>query len=146
MSDAKLNVVLGAKTAEFNKALKSASARFSKFGKQLQRTGRNLTRNLTIPLSLAGGASVKMSLDFQKSMTRIQTLVGKSTEEIEVMSEKLLQRAQRVVWETWSHCQLLLLQLKMLLEKKQFQQVRHLTNLESWFELVCLTVKSFLKS
>ena len=91
MSDAKLNVVLGAKTAEFNKALKSASARFSKFGKQLQRTGRNLTRNLTVPLSLAGGASIKMSLDFQKSMTRIQTLVGKSTEEIEVMSEKVLE-------------------------------------------------------
>tara|TARA_R110002074_G_scaffold72140_3_gene166370 strand:+ start:1 stop:2556 length:2556 start_codon:yes stop_codon:yes gene_type:complete len=39
---------------------------------------------------MAGAASVKLSLDFQKSMTKIQTLVGRSAEYVKGMKEEVL--------------------------------------------------------
>ena len=42
----------------------------------MQRIGSNLSTNITAPLALVGTASVKMALEFETSMTKIQTLVG----------------------------------------------------------------------
>ena len=73
--DTALNVRLGAKTAEFNKKLKQSSYKLRKLGNQVKSIGASITRNFSVPFALAGGASIKMSLDFDKSMTRINTLV-----------------------------------------------------------------------
>ncbi len=94
MGDAALNVRLGAKTKEFNAKLSQASFRLKKFGKQVSGLGRTMTTNFTMPIVAAGVASVKLSLDFQKSMTKIETLVGKTSGEIEVMKDGIMDMAQ----------------------------------------------------
>jgi TP901 family phage tail tape measure protein len=93
MSDAALNVRLGAKTAEFNKKMNAASRKMQKFGKSIGNIGKSMTTMFTMPLLAAGGASIKLSLDFQKSMTKIQTLVGRTGAEIEVMKAGIMDMA-----------------------------------------------------
>ena len=90
MSDAAMNVRLGAKTEKFNKAMMGASKRLKKFGRSVQAVGSSMSTMITLPLVAAGGASIKMSLDFQKSMTKIQTLVGKTDVEIKGMTDDIL--------------------------------------------------------
>ena len=91
--DTALNVRLGAKTAEFNKKLKQSSYKLRKLGNQVKSIGASITRNFTVPFALAGGASVKMSMDFGKSMTKIQTLVGRTSAEIEHMKGEVMEMA-----------------------------------------------------
>jgi len=93
MSDAALNVRLGAKTAEFNKKMTAASRKMQKFGKSIGNIGKNMTTMLTMPLLAAGGGAIKLSLDFQKSMTKIQTLVGRTGAEIETMKAGIMEMA-----------------------------------------------------
>ena len=90
MADTAMNVRLGAKTAAFNKKMMAASARLQAFGKRVGAVGRSMTMGLTMPIALAGAASIKLSLDFQKSMTKIQTLVGRSSEYVKGMKEEVL--------------------------------------------------------
>lgn len=90
MSDAALNVRLGAKTKEFNAKMMKASRTVKKFGQSMSKMGASLTRNVTMPIVMLGAASIKMSLDFQKSMTKIQTLVGKTESEIESMKSGIM--------------------------------------------------------
>ena len=95
MSDSAMNVRLGAKTKEFNSKMAAASKRLKKFGKSVSSLGRSMTTSLTMPLAFAGAASIKLSLDFQKSMTKIQTLVGKTGDEIEVMKAGIMEMSTK---------------------------------------------------
>lgn len=86
-----MNVRLGAKTKEFNTKLSQASYKITQLGKRISKLGSTITRSFSLPFAAAGAASVKMSLDFQKSMTKIQTLVGKTSSEIESMKSDILE-------------------------------------------------------
>jgi TP901 family phage tail tape measure protein len=95
MSEAALNVRLGAKTKEFQAKMAAASKRVKKLGKNISAVGRSMTTMFTVPLLAAGAASIKLSLDFQKSMTKIQTLVGRTAEEIEVMKAGIMEMSTK---------------------------------------------------
>jgi TP901 family phage tail tape measure protein len=82
-----LEVILKGDAKHLNSSLGRASAKLKNFGDKTTAIGRNLSTKLTLPLALAGGAAVKMSLDFEKSMTKITTLVGVASEEVSKMSE-----------------------------------------------------------
>ena len=93
MGDAAINVRLGAKTKEFNTKLNKASRKLKKFGKSVSGIGRSMATNFTMPILAAGIASVKLSLDFEKSMTKIETLVGRTSAEVAVMKEGIIDMA-----------------------------------------------------
>lgn len=59
----------------------------------LMGAGRTMTTYLTLPLAIAGYASIKMATDFQASMTRIQTYAGASAKEVKTMESVLLNSA-----------------------------------------------------
>ena len=82
-----LEVILKGDAKHLNSSLGKASAKLKNFGDKTTAIGRNLSTRLTLPLALAGGAAVKMSLDFEKSMTKITTLVGVAAEEVSKMSK-----------------------------------------------------------
>jgi hypothetical protein len=42
--------------------------------------GRSMTRFVTLPMAIAGGAAVKMQKDFEYSMQKIVGLVGVASE------------------------------------------------------------------
>ena len=95
MSEAALNVRLGAKTKEFQAKMKASLKTVKKLGKGISAVGRSMTTMFTFPLLAAGAASIKLSLDFQKSMTKIQTLVGRTAEEIEVMKAGIMEMSTK---------------------------------------------------
>lgn len=86
-----LTMVFGADMKGFNKAMKKAERSVSKFGKNMQKMGRNMTQNITLPLVALGAAAGKLSMDFESSMTKIQTLVGISAEEVRSMKDRVLE-------------------------------------------------------
>lgn len=65
-----------------NRAAARGVAPLTRFGKSMDRTGTMLTRRLSLPLVIAGGFAVKMSLDFDKSLRKIIGLVGISSKTV----------------------------------------------------------------
>lgn len=61
----------------------------SKFGNQLQWTGRQLQYNFTLPLAVAGGAAMKFALDNETAFTRISKVYGDASMSAEVMKNEL---------------------------------------------------------
>ncbi|MBT7881381.1 MAG: phage tail tape measure protein [Flavobacteriaceae bacterium] len=80
-----LKVNLIGNATSLNTALTGASARLRQFSAKAKALGSSLTTSLTLPLALIGGASIKMALDFDKSMTKIKTLVGIASDEVDAM-------------------------------------------------------------
>ena len=93
MAESKLKVILGVDSSRFNAGLGKASGRLKTFGGKLKSIGSSLTTRLTLPLALAGGAAIKMGFDFDKSMTKIKTLVGIAGNEVDAMGVKVKQLA-----------------------------------------------------
>lgn len=61
-----------------------------RLGQSMQKVGKSLTRNLTLPMVAVGGVAVKMSLDFQRSMSLIATQAGGSKKEVAALSKEVL--------------------------------------------------------
>jgi len=57
----------------------------------MKNVGSKLSTSVTAPLALAGGASLKMAVDFESSMTKIMTLVGATGEQMQQYSEGVAQ-------------------------------------------------------
>lgn len=62
----------------------------NKIGNQLTRTGRVLTRGITIPTLAAGGAAVKMALDYETSLQRVGSLTHASRGQVKQWSDEIL--------------------------------------------------------
>ena len=69
-----LKVNLTGNATQLNIALQSSTSKLQQFAARAKSIGSTLSRSLTLPLALVGGASVKMALDFDKSMTKIKTI------------------------------------------------------------------------
>ena len=80
-----LKVNLTGNATQLNIALQSSTSKLQQFAARAKSIGSSLSRSLTLPLALVGGASIKMALDFDKSMTKIKTLVGVASNEVDAM-------------------------------------------------------------
>ena len=67
-----LEVILKGDAKHLNSSLGKASRNLRNFGKKVSNLGSSLQTRLTLPLVMAGGASMKMAADFDKSMTQIK--------------------------------------------------------------------------
>ena len=52
-------------------------------GKKLDETGQKVTKNLTLPIVAASGASVKAGMDFDSAMSQVAATMGVTTDEIQ---------------------------------------------------------------
>lgn len=68
----KLSVVLTLDDKQFQSRLRKATKSMGKFGKQMQKTGQSLSRNLTLPILAFGAASVKAFDDQQKALAQVE--------------------------------------------------------------------------
>jgi len=93
MADQRLRFFLTGDSKQFNKALTQAEQKLKAFGSKLQNTGRSLTM-MTAPLVAAGGAAIKMAASFDKSMTKVKTLVGLAGDDVDKMRGKVIQMAK----------------------------------------------------
>jgi hypothetical protein len=81
-----LNIMVGLNDQNFQSGLKRINKSLSKAGRKMQNAGRRMTSSITAPLVGIGVASVKLAVDFEQSMTKIQTLVGATASEMQVYS------------------------------------------------------------
>jgi hypothetical protein len=87
-----LTIAFGADLRGFDKAMKKAQRSIKKFGTSMQRTGKNLTRNLTLPLAAFAAASVKAFDEQIKAETKLLTaLKGK-----EDVQQRLIAQAKEL--------------------------------------------------
>src|SRR5215207_7546579 len=103
MAQRDLTVRLRADIGQYRKAMADASGstdRLARAGTALKNiggsvsaVGDNLTRKVTLPLALAGGAAVKMAGDFDNSFTKMRTLAGVSASEVDALKESVLDLA-----------------------------------------------------
>ena len=78
--------MVGLNDQNFQSGLKRINKSLSKAGRKMQNAGRRMTSSITAPLVGIGVASVKLAVDFEQSMTKIQTLVGATASEMQVYS------------------------------------------------------------
>ena len=87
---ASLNVVINAVTGPLFKGLNKASKRLAVFGAKMKTIGRSISTSFTLPFAAIGVAGAKMAIDFQKNMTKINTLVGISASEVNKMQGEVM--------------------------------------------------------
>ena len=91
--DQNLRVNLIGDSTQLNAALTKASSKLKNFSAGVGRIGQSLTTRLTLPLGIAAAAAIKTGMDFDKSMTKITTLVGISTDTVDSMRGAVKQLA-----------------------------------------------------
>ena len=87
---ADLIVRLGLDASKYEKGLRRAERNLKAAGKKMTDVGKKMTTGLTLPLLAAGTAALKMSSDFETSMTKINTLVGVSADQVEAWRDDIL--------------------------------------------------------
>jgi TP901 family phage tail tape measure protein len=87
MAESNLKVNITGDSSQLKNALSSASSKLQAFGSKMQSVGRSMSTKLTLPLVAAGAAATKMAMDFDKSMSQIQSLVGVAGDEVAKMGE-----------------------------------------------------------
>ncbi len=85
-----LEAFLGLNTTGLTAGLATAKKSLTTAGKSMQRTGGMMSRSLSLPLVLIGGAAVKMAVDFEKSMSKIEGLVGISSDKVQAFGKEVL--------------------------------------------------------
>ena len=91
MAEKRLSVKLQLNDKEFQKGLRKASSSMKKFGRTMKRTGETLSRNFTLPIGLAGVASIKMASDFEESLNKTRVAFGESSSEVEAFAKTTLE-------------------------------------------------------
>jgi len=87
---ASLNVVINAVTSPLFRGLAKAQRRLAVFGSKMKAVGRSITTSFALPFAAIGAAGAKMAIDFEKNMTKINTLVGISAKEVNEMSKSVM--------------------------------------------------------
>ena len=87
MAESNLKLNITGDSSKLKNALSSASSKLQSFGSKMQSVGKSMSTRLTLPLVAAGGAATKLALDFDKSMTQIESLVGIAANEVAKMGE-----------------------------------------------------------
>lgn len=87
---ATLKVQIGADLKRLETALSRVNRSMMDFGKRVEAVGANLSRKITAPLIGLGTAAGKLAMDFEASMTKIETLVGLSRDQVQGMTKDVL--------------------------------------------------------
>ena len=93
---ASLNVVINAVTSPLFRGLARAGKRIAAFGARMKAVGRSISMSFSLPFAAVGVAGAKMAIDFEKSMTKINTLVGISGKEVGEFSKEIMALSGKV--------------------------------------------------
>lgn len=82
-----LTIAFGADLRGFDRAMKKAQRNIKKFGASMQRTGKNLTRNITLPIIGLGAVAVKTFMSFEQSMLKVKAVSGATAVEFKALTD-----------------------------------------------------------
>ena len=83
----------GKLTDDQMKRIEQSSRKLDSLGKSATKMGRQMSMKVTLPMATAGAAAFKMASDFESSMTKIQSLVGLSSDAVEGFEKDVLRLA-----------------------------------------------------
>lgn len=89
---AEVDVLFRGRTRGFNKALRKSEKRVKRFS----RVAKTSIKVVSAAFAAAGAAGTKFAADFEKSTTRLETLVGLSADQVSRMRQEILQLAPAV--------------------------------------------------
>ena len=87
---ASLNVVINAITSPLFRGLAIASKKLIAFGTKMKAVGRSISMSFTLPFAMIGAAGAQMALDFERNMTKVNTLVGISKKEVNAFAKDVM--------------------------------------------------------
>ncbi len=85
-----VKAIITADTTQLKKGMNDAQRSMDQLGKNMTKVGKSMTMKVTMPLVGIGVAAAKMASDFEYSMTQIETLVGRSAQEVETLKGSVL--------------------------------------------------------
>ena len=88
-----LNFKFGADLGGFEKAMNKAQKKLKKFGKSVEKTGKNLTTSLTLPIIGLGVASIKAFDEQEKAIAQVEAGLKSTGNTVGFTSEKLQKMA-----------------------------------------------------
>ena len=88
-----VKAIFDAETSRLQAGVKRADKSLSKFGKAAGKVTSALRSRTALAFAAVGAAAAKMASDFESSMTKIETLVGRSAAEVERMEHAVKQLA-----------------------------------------------------
>ncbi len=100
MAQKTLSIKLSLNDKQFMTGLRKASSSMKKFGRNLQKTGQNLTRNLTLPILAMGAASVKAFDTQQKAIAQIEAGLNSTGQAAGFTSQQLQKMASDLQGKT----------------------------------------------
>jgi TP901 family phage tail tape measure protein len=83
-----------AASGKAGKSVETLAQKWSGAGATMTKTGKSLTKYVSLPLLAIGAASIKMSMDFQRSMLMVSTQAGGSAKEVEKLSHEILKLSE----------------------------------------------------
>lgn len=98
MGLANVNVVFGVDLTEFSTKMQNASRKMSRFGKQMKKTGSNMTAGLTLPLAALGGVAFNTFQKFELSMAKVKAVSGATDEEFKSLSKSAKELGRTTVF------------------------------------------------
>lgn len=82
----RISILLDLNAKGFDTQLRRAQRDLTRFGGKMKTIGRGMSFAVTAPLAAAGIASVKLAVDFEKSMAKVQAISGASSKEFEQLA------------------------------------------------------------
>ena len=82
-----LKALITADATQMKTQLKAAEGSLTAFSNKATAAGKKLTKSVTLPMVAIGGVAIKAASDFEASMTKIESLVGLSSEAVEGFTE-----------------------------------------------------------
>ncbi|MDB4299636.1 phage tail tape measure protein [bacterium] len=80
----------------FQTSVSNFSSKMKSTGRAMSSFGRSMSTYVTLPMVIAGAAAVMMASDFDESMTKIKSLVGIASEEVDQMGVVVKKMAKDV--------------------------------------------------
>lgn len=96
---ARLLVWIGGDATSLSRALAGASGSLASFGSGASRLGGSLTRNVTLPIAAVSAGAIKLAMDFESALGRVEGLspvLDQSGVSIDALGESLIKLSQEV--------------------------------------------------
>lgn len=84
-----VEIKLGANIRGFEKSLNRASQRLQGMGDRMQSIGTNMSKFVSLPLALAGGAAVKFATTFDAKAQEVRATAGLTAEDIDKIKDSV---------------------------------------------------------
>lgn len=91
MATPELKVRVGLELDKFNKGMREVNNSLQKIAPKMKQVGQTMTRNVTMPIGLAGVAMLKTAGDFEQGMNKVRAITQASEQDFKALEDQAKQ-------------------------------------------------------